>query len=101
MERTIALLAALVMSGFLVAGSSFAEDRIDCFEACDTKMMGCLKKCPQDKNGDYERDCRNVCAIDIFHPCLDKCPHPRTGLTPEQKREMEEIEKLGKGKPTQ
>jgi len=99
MARTLALLAVvavLVMSSFAIPGPGFAEDRMDCFEACDTKMMGCLKKCPQDPNGDFQTECRNVCAIDVFHPCLDKCPHPRTGLTPAQKRAMQKLEQDAK-----
>ena len=96
MARTLALLAALMMTSFAIANPGFAENRMDCFEACDTKMMGCLNKCPQEKNGDFERDCRNVCAIDTFHPCLDKCPHPRTGLTPAQKRDMKKLEQEAK-----
>ena len=97
MSARIFLLIALAMGGLAFAGASLAEEnRIDCFEACDTKMMGCLKKCPQDPNGDFQTECRNVCAIDVFHPCLDKCPHPRTGLTPAQKRAMQKLEQDAK-----
>ncbi|HJO23361.1 MAG: hypothetical protein QF890_16785 [Myxococcota bacterium] len=101
MARLIAVLAALMLSVFVIAGSGFAEDahpagRIDCFEACDTEMMGCLKKCPQNEDGDFDKGCRNICAIEAFHPCLDKCPHPRTGLSPAQKREMRKIKKQEK-----
>ncbi|MEE2679949.1 MAG: hypothetical protein VX546_15305 [Myxococcota bacterium] len=93
----ILLLLAVAMGGLAFSGASGAEEnRIDCFEACDTKMMGCLKKCPQDPNGDFERDCRNVCAVDTFHPCLDRCPHPRTGLTPAQKRAMQKLQEEAK-----
>lgn len=87
-------LSALVLLGsFVFSAPLLAEDRIDCFEGCDTQMEGCLDDCPKDKEGVPVRDCRNACALDAFHPCLDQCPHPRTGLTPAQKREMEELEK--------
>ena len=101
MARMLALLAVLTMSSFAIANSGFAENRMDCFEACDTKMMGCLKVCPQDANGDFDRDCRNACAIDTFHPCLDRCPHPRTGLTPAQKRAMQKLEQDAKDAASQ
>ena len=99
MARWIGLWAACAMAAFVLATPSLAEDRIDCFEACDTKMMGCLNKCPKNPDGDFERDCRNTCAIDTFHPCLDQCPHPRTGLTPAQKREMKKLEQEQKAAP--
>ena len=99
MARTIGVVAAFILSSFVIAGVGLAEDRIGCFEGCDTKMMTCLDKCPKDKNGDFERDCRNICAIDIFHPCLDQCPHPRTGLTPAKKRQMQELEKEQAAQP--
>jgi hypothetical protein len=82
-----------LLVGFVFSGPLAAEDRIDCFEGCDAKMEACLDKCPVDKNGDPVRKCRDTCAIDSFHPCLDHCPHPRTGLTPAQKRDMEALEK--------
>ena len=62
-------------------------------------MMGCLNQCPKSKDGDFEKDCRNACAIDTFHPCLDQCPHPRTGLTPAQKREMKKLEQEQQAEP--
>jgi hypothetical protein len=89
MLRTLGLSACILLGSILLSGSALAEDRVDCFESCDTKMMVCLDKCPVNKEGAPLRDCRNACAIDAFHPCLDHCPHPRTGLSPAQKREME------------
>ena len=101
MARMICLIITIALAGFVVAGTGFAEDRIDCFEGCDTKMMTCLDKCPLDSNKDPKRDCRNACAIDTFHPCLDHCPHPRTGLTPAQKRQMADLEKEQANPPAQ
>ena len=92
MTRMFRLSALILVGGFVFSGPLRAEDRIDCFEQCDTKMETCLEKCPADKDGNPVRDCRNACALDSFHPCLDHCPHPRTGLTPAQKREMEAVE---------
>lgn len=97
MKRTLALSAALLLAGFVFTAPVSAKDRIDCFEDCDTKMQACLGKCEVDTNGDPVRECRNGCAIDVFHPCLDHCPHPRTGLTPAQKRDMKKIEQEQKG----
>jgi hypothetical protein len=98
MIRTIGLSLCILLGSFLLSGSAFAEDRIDCFESCDTKMMACLKECPVNKDGDPVRDCRNTCALDAFHPCLDHCPHPRTGISPAKKREMERLKKKQKEK---
>jgi len=91
--RTILLSTLLLVGGLVLSGPLRAEDRIDCFEACNTTMEGCLDECKKDQNGDPVEDCRNACALDSFHPCLDHCPHPRTGLTPAQKREMDALEK--------
>jgi hypothetical protein len=91
-ERILRMSTLTLLVGFVFAGPAVAEDRIDCFEDCDAKMEACLDKCPKDSNGDPVRDCRNICALDAFHPCLDHCPHPRTGLTPAQKRDMEALE---------
>ncbi len=103
MARILGVLAVFIFSSFLVAGGLSAEDapekRMDCMEACDTKMMQCLDPCPRDENGDFQRACRNVCAVQTFHPCLDKCPHPRTGLTPAQAREMKELQKEQAAEP--
>jgi hypothetical protein len=93
MTRTFRLSTLMVLGGFVFSGPLRAEDRIDCFEACDTKMEACLDKCSVDKDGNPVEDCRNACALDAFHPCLDHCPHPRTGLTPAQKREMDALQK--------
>jgi hypothetical protein len=93
MIRIIGLSVLVLLSSILLSRSALAEDRIDCFESCDTKMTACLNKCPVDKDGDPVRDCRNTCALDAFHPCLDHCPHPRTGISPAQKREMEQLKK--------
>ena len=93
MTRVFRLFTLILLGGFVLSGPLRAEDRIDCFEACDTKMEDCLEKCSVDKDGNPVRDCRNACALDVFHSCLDHCPHPRTGLTPAKKREMEAIEK--------
>jgi len=101
MTRAIVLSVCLLASGLLLSGSALAEDREDCFEACDTKMETCLNKCSVDKNGDPVRSCRNECAVDDFHPCLDHCPHPRTGITPAEKRLMDQLEELRKHKPKQ
>lgn len=87
------LSATILLGGVVLSGSVRAEDRVDCFEACDAKMESCVDKCPKDKDGDPVEDCRNACALDAFHPCLDQCPHPRTGLTPAQQREMDAVEK--------
>jgi hypothetical protein len=89
----IRLCALIVVGGFIFAGELRAEDRIDCFEDCDTKMEACLAPCEKDKDGNPVESCRNACSLDAFHPCLDHCPHPRTGLTPAQKRQMEADEK--------
>jgi hypothetical protein len=93
MIRTINLSLCILLGSVLLSGSASAEDRIDCFESCDTKMMACLEKCPVNKDGDPVRDCRNTCALDAFHPCLDHCPHPRTGISPAEKRKMERLKK--------
>jgi hypothetical protein len=91
MMRTLSLSAWILLGSVLLSGSTLAEDRVDCFESCDTKMVGCVDKCSVNKKGDPDRDCRNACAVDVFHACLDRCPHPRTGLSPAQKREMERL----------
>jgi hypothetical protein len=93
MMRILVLSVGILLCSILLSGSTLAEDRIDCFETCDTKMVACLDKCPVNKDGDPVRKCRNECAIDAFHPCLDHCPHPRTGLSPAEKRKMERLEK--------
>ncbi len=91
MERMIGLVAATAFAGLLFSGAAAAEDREDCFEACDTKMERCLNHCPEDKNGDPIRACRNSCAKKVFHPCLDACPDPRTGLSDEEKEKTEKL----------
>ena len=94
MIRTLVLSLGILFGGVTLSGLALAEDRIDCFEQCDSKMVECLDKCPVNKDGDPVRSCRNECALDAFHPCLDHCPHPRTGLSPAQKRKMEQEKKL-------
>jgi hypothetical protein len=89
--RLFRLSTLLLLAGLVFSGPLRSEDRIDCFEACDTKMEACLDKCPTDKDGNPVEDCRNACALDSFHPCLDHCPHPRTGMSPAQKRKMDAL----------
>ena len=98
MIRIFRLSILILVVGFVYSGPLRAEDRIDCFEACDTKMEACLDKCSKDKDGNPVEECRNICALDSFHPCLDHCPHPRTGLTPAQQREMTDVEKKPQAK---
>jgi len=93
MRHGIRILLILALAIALHATASSAVDREECFEACDTKMEACLDKCPEGTTTHKDHSCRNACAKEIFQPCLNACPNPRTGLTPAQKEEMKELEK--------
>ena len=72
---------AILAGAFVFAGLAVAdESSVGCGEACDTKMVDCLAKCPappadQSVDAPYDLKCQNECATKVFHPCLDACKH--------------------------
>ena len=85
-------LLSLALTLFVFVSTASAVDREECFEACDTKMEACLVKCPDGTATHEDHSCRNECAESTFHPCLNACPNPRTGLSPAQKEKMKDLE---------